>query len=330
MKKRLVITLALLFLAVPASAEVLSPGIESTHPDKPPGTYGTSGDVTGMSAGPEWMMVAADSHRIGQLEKAGVVNETAEPFPRQPHRIGLALNYYYCDYKEELTSPLKSTEKEWITALRFYYNYFANDSGYILLFAETSVVDDTDYDGSTQTGIPLKQTTENDFRKVELDLGYTFKGGLPFSFTPYVGIGYRYWMRDLGSLKEDYSWFYIPLGLRVTWAPHQQFSMALNASVNFMFDGEMTVYDWTGASNVADTTVQLDDKPGYLVELPITFNLARHWAIALIPWYEYSKIGQSPYEPIFYKDGTYTGFVLREPSSRTHQYGLRAGVEFVF
>ncbi|MCX5834351.1 MAG: hypothetical protein NTV99_07560, partial [Deltaproteobacteria bacterium] len=189
MKKRIFITLALLFLAVPASAEVLSPWIESKHPDKPPGTYGTSGDMMRMSAGSEWMMVAANSDRIGQIEKAGVVNETAGSIPRQPHRIGLALNYYYYDYKEDVTPPLKSTEKEWITALRFYYNYFANDSGYILLFAETSVVDDTDYDGSTQTGIPLKQTTENDFRKVELDLGYTFKGGLPFSFTPYVGIG---------------------------------------------------------------------------------------------------------------------------------------------
>jgi len=113
----------------------------------------------------------------------------------------------------------------------------------------------------------------------------------------------------------------------VAWAPTQQISVALNASVNFTFDGEMTVYDWAG---VADTTVQLDDKPGYSVELPVTFNLARHWAIVMTPWYEYSKIGQSAYEPIFYKDGTYTGFVLREPSSRTNQYGLRAGVEFVF
>jgi len=327
MRKIAAITLAFLFMALPAAAQVRAPSSEPACSEELPAVYGMNREMTLMPAGHGSMMVAANSDRIGQIEKAVAFNETTGPIPRQPHRIGLALNYYYYDYKEELTSPLKSTEEEWITALRFYYNYSANDSGYILLYAETSLVDDTDYDGSTQTGIPVKQTTENDFRKLELNLGYTFKGGLPLSFTPYVGIGYRYWMRDLGSFKEDYTWFYIPLGLRVAWAPTQQISVALNASVNFTFDGEMTVYDWAG---VADTTVQLDDKPGYSVELPVTFNLARHWAIVMTPWYEYSKIGQSAYEPIFYKDGTYTGFVLREPSSRTNQYGLRAGVEFVF
>lgn len=326
MRKIAAIPLIVLFLALPAEAQVRAPSGESTFSEELPAVYGINREMTQMPPGNGRMMVAADTGRMGQIEKAGVVNEATGPVPRQPHRFGLALNYYNYDYKEELDSPLKSTEEEWITAMRLYYNYSANDSGYVLFFAEASVADDTDYDGSTQTGIPVKQTTKNDFRKVELNLGYTFKGQMPLSLTPFVGLGYRFWMRDLGGYKEDYSWFYIPLGLRVAWAPHERISMALNAAVNFMFDGEMTVYDW----DYKDTTVELDDKIGYAVELPVTFNLARHWSIVMTPWYEYSKIGQSAYEPIFYKDGTYTGYALREPSSRTHQYGLRAGVEFVF
>ncbi|HOD36747.1 MAG TPA: hypothetical protein PLR20_13110 [Syntrophales bacterium] len=326
MRKIAAVTLMILFLASPAAAQVLAPTGGSVFSDETAGLYRMNREGTPMSPGHERMMVAANAAGVGQVEKTYVASGATGPIPRQPHRLGLALNYYNFDYKEELDSPLKSTEEEWVTALRLYYNYSANDSGYILLFAEVSLDDDTDYDGSTQAGVPVKQTTKNDFRRFELDLGYTFKGRMPLSLTPYVGIGYRFWERDLGGYKEDYSWFYLPLGLRAAWAPHERISVALNAAVNFMFDGEMDVYDWA----YEDMTVELDDKIGCSVELPVTFNLARHWAFVMTPWYEYSKIGQSAWEPIFFKDGTYTGFVLREPSSRTHQYGLRAGLEFVF
>lgn len=324
MRKIAAVALMFLFLASPAVGQVLAP------PGETPVLYEMNRETAPMPPGNEPLRVAANPAGVGQDVTTAVASGGTGPVPRQPHRLGLALNYYNFDYKEDLDSPLKSTEEEWITALRLYYNYSADNRGYVLLFAEMSVDDDTDYDGSTQSGIPLKQTTKNDFRRFELDLGYTFKGQMPLSLTPYIGFGYRFWERDLGSFKEDYSWFYIPLGLRVAWAPNERISVALNAAVNFMFDGEMEVYDWAGASNVAPTTVELDDKIGCSVELPVTFNVARHWAIVMTPWYEYSKIGQSAFEPIFYKDGTYTGFVLREPSSRTHQYGLRAGVEFVF
>ncbi len=102
----------------------------------------------------------------------------------------------------------------WIPQVRLGYSYVADDRLYFRAFGETSVADDdTDYDGSTMSGVPLKDTTRNDFARLEMNAGYTYRGNLPFSITPYAGLGYRYWKRDIGY-NETYSWWYIPVGSR--------------------------------------------------------------------------------------------------------------------
>jgi len=245
-----------------------------------------------------------------------------------PHRFEVALSWSRYDYKEDLTPPLKSTETGWVPQVRLGYSYSANDRFYFRAFGEASVAaDDTDYDGSTMGGVPLKDTTRNDFARLEMNAGYTGKGNLPFSITPYTGVGYRYWKRDIGY-NEFYSWWYIPVGVKVIYPVAERFSIGLNASVNFMFDGRMTIS--YKDDTFANTTVRLGNRPGCLVELPVSWRPRVNWAFTVTPWYEYGEIGESPWERFYYADGTYTGFVVREPSSRTHMYGVRVSTEYLF
>lgn len=245
-----------------------------------------------------------------------------------PHRFEVGLSYSRYDYKEDLTPPLKSTETGWIPQVRLGYSYLADDRFYFRAFGEASVADDdTDYDGSTQGGVPLKDTTRNDFARLEMNAGWTFKGNLPVSITPYAGAGWRYWKRDIGY-NETYSWWYIPVGVKLLYPMAEGFSIGLNASVNFMCDGRMTIS--FKDDTFANTTLQLGNRPGGLVELPVSWRPRVNWAFTVTPWYEYSEIGESPWERLNYADGTYTGFVVREPSSRTHQYGIRLSTEYLF
>ncbi len=131
-----------------------------------------------------------------------------------PHRFEIAFSYSQFDYKEDFQPPLKSTEMGWIPQVRLGYSYVPDDQFYFRAFGELSVGNDnTDYDGSTMGGVPLKATTQNDFARLETNFGYTFKGALPVSITPYTGLGYRYWKRDIGY-NETYSWWYLPVGVK--------------------------------------------------------------------------------------------------------------------
>ena len=212
--------------------------------------------------------------------------------------------------------------------MRLGYSYFADDQFYFRIFGELSLSnDDTDYDGSTQSGVPLQGTTHNDFARLEMNVGYTWRGNLPLSVTPYAGLGYRYWKRDLGY-NEFYGWWYLPVGVRTLYPLTEKLSIGLNAAVNFMFDGRMTISD--KGDTLANTTVRLGNRPGCLVELPVSWRPRVKWVFTATPWYEYSQIGESPWEPLNYTNGTYTGFVVREPSSRTNQYGIRLSTEYLF
>jgi tetratricopeptide (TPR) repeat protein len=244
-----------------------------------------------------------------------------------PHRFEIALSYSQFDYKEDVQPPLKSTEMGWIPQVRLGYSYVADDQFYFRAFGELSVgKDDTDYDGSTMSGVPLKGTTQNDFARLEMDFGYTFKGSLPVSITPYTGLGYRYWKRDIGY-NETYSWWYIPVGAKLLYPVAPNWTIGLNASVNFMFEGHMTAS--FKSDQLQNATFTLGDRPGALVELPITWRPFLQWAFTVTPWYEYSEIGKSDAVPVYYYNGALYG-IFYEPTSRTNQYGIRISTEYLF
>ncbi len=244
--------------------------------------------------------------------------------------LEFAVMYYNFDYEEELDPPFKSTEEGWLPGLYLGLGHSMKDAVYTKLFIEYSEAE-TDYDGSTQSGIPVKDKTDNDFFRFEINLGYTFSIDKGFSLTPYTGYGYRSWDRGLGGsvpYDEKYHWSYIPLGIKANLEITDRWSIGTNAAARIMFGGKMKVYLSKVDPGFNNPTVDLGDKGGWFAEVPMRYKFAERWSVVGTPWFEYSEIGKSNEEILtFYGASRYT---IYEPASETYQYGMKLGVVYWF
>lgn len=242
--------------------------------------------------------------------------------------------YYKFDYKEELPPPYKSTENGWLPGLHLAYIYSGGLDAPIylkVLFEYTGA--NTTYDGTTQSGIPVKDKTKNTFMNMKGNLGITFirSKNSNFSLKGYSGIGYRDWTRGLGGespYREYYKWKYMPVGLKTFYKFNKNWNCYIDFSANLMFGGVIKV-------NLSDVDylfnnpeIGLKSKIGWRIEPSLNYNFQSNYSFVFSPWYEYSAIGRSDNFTI-----TYGGWLIGygyEPSSRTHQYGINAGMKFVF
>ena len=247
--------------------------------------------------------------------------------------VGLMSEYF--DYKEDLNAPLKSTESGWLPGAYLTYTYQKKMNFYTKAHLEYLSGDIT-FDGTTQGGTPVSFTDSSQkLFKLEWDLGYTFNIGGAFQLTPYVGYGYRYWQRGktkitptYRSYEEEYSWSYVPVGIRADYAINSQLSVGGTMAVNIMFNGKMKAKLSQVVAGLNDPDFDLGNKTGFYTELPITYKITRNWAIVGTPWYEYSAIGQSDNANITFGN-TVIGYAY-EPASKTHQYGFRLGASYTF
>lgn len=272
-----------------------------------------------------WMTAVSFMIMVGITALAG--NVAAEG----PHSLEASLMYYYFDYKEDLPSPFKSTESGWLPGISLAYAYRGTDNPVYgrLLFEYTDA--ETDYDGTTQSGVPLTDTTDNKFLRWEGNIGYTFIRQEGFDLTAYTGLGYRYWERGVGGqapYSEEYSWKYVPVGLRAGYRFSDRWDGALDLSARIMLDGEIKVNLSDIDPLLNNPKEDLGNKTGWKVEAPFYYKLTSPWSLVFTPWYEYSAIGKSDDFLI-----TYAGTPVAlgyEPESRTNQYGVNMGVKLRF
>ena len=246
----------------------------------------------------------------------------------------LGMTYYKFDYKEDVDPPLKSTENGWLPGVYFGYTYNKKDTVYTKLFLEYSS-GDIEYDGSTQSGTPIRfDDSAQALYRYEWNIGYTFSVSKDFSVTPFTGFGYRFWRRGKSeiresfvTLQEEYEWLYIPVGLRSDITLTRRLSFEPSVGMRLVFDGTMTVLysDIYVVNN--DPELDLGNKIGWWAELPVRYRFAQYWSFVVTPWYAYSAIGKS--NEALVTDGQ-TTLVVWEPSSRTHQYGLKFAIALVY
>ncbi len=245
--------------------------------------------------------------------------------PAENASVDVGLGYHYFDYKEDIAPPRKSTESGWLPSVYAAYTYKKKSDFYTRVYADYAAGDIT-FDGTTQAGTPVNfSDSRQRLFKFEWNVGYTFKAGENLLLIPYIGYGYRYWERGKGKItptytayEEDYWWSYLPIGLKADYAVTKQWSIGATAAINVMFDGKMKA-KLAEVGVGSDTEFDLGNKVGFYAELPVACKVAPNWAIVGTPWYEYSQIGQSDVVGNLY-----------EPSSRTHQYGLRLGASYSF
>ena len=250
-----------------------------------------------------------------------------------PHFLEAGFMYYYFDYDEDTPPLTESTEEGWLPGFHIAYGYQGLKSPIYgqILFEYTDY--ETDFDGTDQIGTPVKSDTDNELMTWEGTIGYTFRkpGGFKFDLTAYTGLGYRYWERELGGLlpfSEEYSWKYVPAGLRADYQISDKWSCTLDISARFMFDGEIQVNLSEAIPGLNDPEVDLGSKTGYKVLAPFQYRFHKSWSLVVVPWYEYSAIDESDTFLITFA-GMPSGIGF-EPSSETRQYGINLNVRHFF
>ena len=205
----------------------------------------------------------------------------------------------------------------------------------------------TTYDGSDQTHtILFKAATPTQLVDGDAVFGLRLLTPAPgLGVYLYTGLGYHYWRRgDAGEdfgvarFREDYSWAYLPFGLRAEKQLGRDWRLGLGAEGRLPIAPSLKAYLSQLDPGLNDSSLSLGSRVGCRVEAPVAWTLSREsrWGVEIgfTPWFEYSAIGESG---VFYASSSgsgdptgSSGDPIQEPSSRTYQYGGDATVTLEF
>lgn len=194
-----------------------------------------------------------------------------------------------------------------------------------------------EYDGQTQSGIPI--TTESDALIIDthFKMGLNFKPSFRRESKIYGGVGYRYWYRNiipttinlLGSpddgktvagLLEEYTWFYGLAGYAVQFNASKNVKVGLDFRLTKMFNAKMDV-DYLGFDGRDNFSVNLGKRYGARFAVPIEIkSLQRKYTVT--PYYEIIDIGISNFVPITRNGVQVGGLIAWEPRSETRNFGV--------
>ena len=247
----------------------------------------------------------------------------------------IGLGYQHMDYKEDIPAPHKSTENGWLPSIYASYEYKKPANLYAKAFMDYAAGNVT-YDGTTQGGTAIKfDDSKQSLFRFEANIGYALKIKNDFLIIPYTGYGYRYWTRGEGkntatyiSYKEEYSWSYVPVGIKADYQINNKWSLGATLAAHIMFSGKMKAYPGDVIAGFRNLDFDLGNQVGYYVDIPVTYRLTANWSAVLTPWYEYSAIGQSNTVNVTYNNNVIGR--AYEPASTTHQFGVRLGIARLF
>jgi hypothetical protein len=216
------------------------------------------------------------------------------------------------------------------------------------------------YDGSSQalaitnsngdtTGFrfePAKFSKTNYFAQAELDIGYCRTHAL----TPYYlysGLKGNVWYRDMNDDTLSYSnqitngelyyWFSLPIGLALSIPLSPTLAVEVDASVDFMFFGQMkallSAWDATSTYETASPAVTVGDKVGFRLELPILYKTENKNVFRFVPYFRFHAFDQSETETSkSYVNGVFTegsDHDFYEPASHSWLLGVKLQVIFL-
>lgn len=182
------------------------------------------------------------------------------------------------------------------------------------------------YDGQTQGGIPVKTDSVAVIVDTHFKLGMRLKN----IHEPYLGLGYRYWYRQIlngqdingaavAGLLEEYYWFYGILGYTANFAVSEKVSLGFDLRYTKMLNAKMDV-DFLGFNNYDDSQVNLGNESGARFAIPVKINLNED-ALIVTPYYEIIDIGRSNSVRLT-SGGVPVSATIYEPRSETRNVGI--------
>jgi hypothetical protein len=186
---------------------------------------------------------------------------------------------------------------------------------------------DVTYDGQTQSGAPVQTRTDERVLDGSVHLGRWFQTNREPRYAPYVGLGYRWWERDIAStgrargLLETYTWGYVFIGARAmlhragttTWEADVRLARTIDPQVEVDFNG---LFD--------DTRLSLGARSAARVSLTWQRSVGNGLAVRIRPYWEHWELGRSE-SAVLTRNDLVVGSV-HEPRSETDSYGITISI----
>lgn len=187
---------------------------------------------------------------------------------------------------------------------------------------------DADFKGPTWDGKMINTETDYGYGHYEVDLGYTKAIGGGFSCTPFLGIGYRAWSRDIRDVTSstyvqdnEYDYLFFPFGLSLAWST-EHFWTELCGVFRYG-DGNYRIETYGGADEV-----DLGRSYGYSITGEVGYVPGSKWAFFLAGSFGNQKFSESDDYRYYYAKNEYV--IRNEPSGREIEAGIQFSIRRVW
>jgi hypothetical protein len=265
---------------------------------------------------------------------AGLAIAFAAPTARAADRwegsgeVRLGLMHF--DYAEREAGVFLDGEKGWVPSLTGELELHRDQLfGRLMLRLASGTVD---YDGHTQSGLPAKTQTDEQFLHGELQFGGWVDAAKRFAI--FGGLGWRRWTRDIqdaltpqpvSGFTEVYRWGELELGARWKFLERPRWSWDVDARIVRTYWAEIAIDLSKFGDQPSNPTSDLGSKTGWRVGSTFRHDLNPNGLFVVVSgWAEGYAFGKSDEVIVF--DPALGLITVHEPDSKTTNLGLEVGV----
>lgn len=188
-----------------------------------------------------------------------------------------------------------------------------------------------DYQGYTQAGFPVATRTYEKIIDFYSHIERPFQIANQIDYSLYVGLGYRYWERDIQStataygLLETYQWGYGLMGIRKEVAMTQSSAWSFDYRLVYPINPKMEI----DAHTLFDKKViYLSGQVGDQVSIAWRYSFYNRLNMTIQPYVERWRFNHSQTE-VMTRQGIKMGYII-EPRSRTIVQGVMIYLGYAF
>jgi len=180
-----------------------------------------------------------------------------------------------------------------------------------------------DYEGQTQAGAPASTNVNHVAVRAEGTVGWQFPVDSGFAIEPSLGLGYRWWIRDINDSDtalgyvERWRSLYARAGVRGDY----NYNISKGFTVFAEAGAKLPVYNSMTAELSKFGLSDIDLKPGKKASAFATVGV-RYSVFTASVFYEGMRFSKSPAVDIS------SGLVAFQPESKADTYGINIGVAF--